>query len=464
MESKDRGSDLKKFGYEESLNRVLKLKSLVFYGFAYMMPLTIFTSYGIVQQITHGMLAVAYAICTIAMTFTGISYMRMVKVYPVAGSVYSYAQRSINPYIGFLGGWAILMDYLLMPILCYVCAAIYLQTLFPGLPTALIVIVLILAMSVISFVGIQMTSIVNNVMVILQCVFVVALLIFICRWLSGGNGAGTFIDLDALFNSKEFAKSDVGWGALFTGASVLAISFLGFDAVTTVAEEAIEPEKNVGRAILIICVGAGILFVIQSYMYQLAWPEGWNSFKDVDSAAFELVARVAGDTMSYIFSAAYVVGCLGTALASQTSATRILFGMGRDGVLPKKFFAHVNKKYQTPTYNIILIAIISLPAMFVSLDFIISIINFGALAGFVLVNLSVIGCYFIKKKQRRGIGNKIRYLIIPAVGAAICGLVWMSLATTSKILGFIWLAVGIIYLAATTDFFRKLPPDLKMEE
>lgn len=464
MDSKEKGSDLKKFGYEESLNRVLKLKSLVFYGFAYMMPLTIFTSYGIVQQVTHGMLAIAYAICTIAMTFTGISYMRMVKVYPVAGSVYSYAQRSINPYIGFLGGWAILMDYLLMPILCYVCAAIYLQTLFPGLPTALIVIVLIIAMSVISFVGIQMTSIVNNIMVILQCVFVVALLILICRWLSGGNGAGTFIDLSALFNSQEFEKSDVGWGALFTGASVLAISFLGFDAVTTVAEEAIEPEKNVGRAILIICVGAGVLFVIQSYMYQLAWPEGWNSFKEVDSAAFELVARVAGDTMSYIFSAAYVVGCLGTALASQTSATRILFGMGRDGVLPKKFFAHVNEKYQTPTYNIILIAIISLPAMFVSLDFIISIINFGALAGFVLVNLSVIGCYFIKKKQRRGIGNKIRYLIVPAAGAAICGLVWMSLATTSKILGFIWLAAGIIYLAVTTNFFRKLPPDLKMEE
>ena len=118
MEDKVKVSDLGKYGYEQSLNRVLKLKSLVFYGFAYMMPLTIFTSYGIVQQATHGMLALAYVICTIAMTFTGISYMRMVKVYPMAGSVYSYAQRSINPHIGFLGGWAILMDYLLMPKMC----------------------------------------------------------------------------------------------------------------------------------------------------------------------------------------------------------------------------------------------------------------------------------------------------------------------------------------------------------
>ena len=455
---------LERYGYEQSLRRVLRLKSLIFYGFAYMMPLTIFTSYGIVQQITHGMLALAYVVCTIAMVFTATSYMQMVKVYPMAGSVYSYAQRSINPYVGFLGGWAILMDYLLMPILCYVCAAIYLKTIFPGIPTAVIVIVLILGMSAVSFVGIQMTSIVNNTLVILQCIFVLAFLMFVFDWIYKGNGEGTFISVKAFFNSYEFRQEGVGIGALFAGASVLAISFLGFDAVTTVAEETIEPEKMIGRAILIICIGAGSLFVFESYMYQLAWPEGWQVFKDADSAAFELVERVAGGTVGYIFSAAYVIGCIGTALAAQTSATRILFGMGRDGMLPKKFFAYVNKKFQTPTYNISLIAVLCLPAMFISLVFIISISNFGALMGFVLVNLSVIGCYFVKKKKRSGVANKIQYLVVPFAGAVICGCVWMSLDAASKILGFIWMTVGIVYLAATTGFFRKLPPDLKLEE
>lgn len=463
-EGRNKNIDLKKYGYEESLNRVLKLKSLVLYGFAYMMPLTLFTSYGIVQEVTHGMLAFAYLICTLAMVFTGLSYMQMVKVYPMAGSVYSYAQRSINPHIGFLGGWTILMDYLLMPILCYVCAAIYLQTLFPQLPTALIVIVLVVAMAIVNYVGIKMTSIVNNTLVILQFIFLIAFLMFVFNWLSKGNGAGTFVSVDAFFNSYEFGQEGVGWSALFSGASILAISFLGFDAVTTVAEEAIQPEKNIGRAILIICIGAGALFVFEAYMYQLAWPEGWKAFVDVDSAAFELVGRVAGDTMGYIFSAAYVVGCVGTALASQTSATRILFGMGRDGVLPKKIFAHVNEKHQTPTYNIIIIALISLLAMFVSLDFIISIINFGALTGFVLVNLSVIGCYFVRKKKRRGMKNIVSYLILPLLGACICAAVWLGLDSSSKILGFIWLFVGVVYLAITTNFFRKLPPDLKLEE
>lgn len=464
MNGSEMSSTLEKYGYEQSLKRVLKLKSLVFYGLAYMMPLTIFTSYGIVQQITHGMLAFAYAVCTIAMVFTGISYMQMVKVYPMAGSVYSYAQRSINPHVGFMGGWAILMDYLLMPILCYVAAAIYLQTIFPSLSTIAIVVVLIIAMSVVSFIGIRLTSIVNNVMVILQLIFLIAFLFFVFDWIGKGNGEGTFISVAAFFNSHEFAQEGMGIGAIFAGASILAISFLGFDAVTTVAEETFEPEKNIGRAILIICFGAGLAFVIQSYLYQLAWPLGWTMFESADSAAFELVGMIAGNAMSYIFSAAYVVGCIGTALAAQTSATRILFGMGRDGVLPKKFFAHVNKRFQTPTYNIILLAIISIPATFVSLNFIISIINFGALTGFILVNLSVIGCYFVKKKQRSGLANIVRYLILPLIGAGICGTIWLSLDVHSKTLGFAWLLIGIVYLAITTNFFRKLPPDLKLEE
>jgi amino acid transporter len=454
---------LEKYGYEQTLKRVLPLKSLVFYGLAYMMPLTIFTSYGIVQEITHGMLAFAYVICTIAMVFTGLSYMRMVQKYPIAGSVYSYAQRSINPHVGFMGGWAILMDYLLMPILCYVAAAIYLQTILPSLPTVGIVIFLIIAISCVSFVGIKMTSLVNNGLVLIQLVFLVAFLFFIFDWIGKGNGAGTFVSVDAFFNSYEFDKDGVGVAALFAGASILAISFLGFDAVTTVAEEAIEPEKNVGRAIVIICVGAGTLFVVQSYLYQLAWPEGWSVFMDVDSAAFELVEMIAGGAMSYIFSAVYVIGCIGTALASQTSATRILFGMGRDGALPK-FFSHVNKRFKTPSYNILLLAVLSLPATFISLDFIISIINFGALTGFILVNLSVIGCYFVKMKLRSGVGNIVKYLLLPMAGAIFCASIWISLDSHSKTLGFIWLGVGLVYLAISTNFFRKLPPDLKLED
>jgi putrescine importer len=150
-------------------------------------------------------------------------------------------------------------------------------------------------------------------------------------------------------------------------------------------------------------------------------------------------------------------------MASQASASRILFGMGRDGALPKKIFAYVHPKHKTPVFNIFIIGAISLVGIKLSLAAAASLINFGALAGFTLVNVSVIFYYFIKKKQRSGWGF-IKYLLLPLGGAAVCLAIWISLDANSKILGFSWLAVGIVYLAATTSFFRKLPPDLKMEE
>lgn len=454
---------LEKFGYKQSLKRVLSVKSLIFYGLAYMMPLTLFTSYGIVTQMTHGMLALAYLVATIGIVFTALSYRQMVKDYPVAGSAYSYVQRSINPHIGFLSGGAILMYYLLMPILCYVCAAIYLQTLFPSWKTWIIVVVLVAVVTLVSYIGMKMTSIVNNALVILQLIFVVALVIYTFKWISAGNGTGTFFALESFFNHDEFHDGNVGWSAIFTGSSVLAISFLGFDAVTTVAEETLEPEKNIGKAIVIICIGAGALSIFEAYLYQLAWPSVWNEFKVVDSAAFELVEKIAGTTMSYLFSSAYVIGSLGTALASQISASRILFGMGRDNVLPKRIFAHVNVRFQTPTYNILILAAISLAAAKLSLATTISLINFGALTGFILVNLSVISHYYIRKNQRTGI-SVLNYLVLPLCGAVACFTIRISLDVHSKMLGFIWLAVGTSYLAITTRFFTQLPPELDLSE
>ena len=255
----------------------------------------------------------------------------------------------------------------------------------------------------------------------------------------------------------------MGWGIILSGASILALSFLGFDAITTVSEEAINPEKNVGIAIMVTCVGAGIMFIIVSYMMQLSWPMGWKEFHSVDSGALELIVKVAGSVMGYLFTATYCIGCLACAMASQSSAARILFGMGRDGALPKKFFGYINPKHQTPTYNVILVGVISLSALFMSLGVACSLINFGALAGFTLVNISVIAHYFIKLKQRTGVGI-IKYLIVPVIGASVCFIIWINLDIHSKILGFSWLAVGIVYLVATTNFFKKLPPEMKLSE
>lgn len=454
-------AELEKFGYEQSLSRVLPLSSLIFYGLAYLCPVTIFSTYGLVSNMTHGMLSLTYAVATLAMILTALSYSHMVKAYPVAGSVYSYVQRSINPHLGFLAGWAILMDYLLLPMINYLLAAIFLAPVFPGVPAWVWIVGYIIFVTIVNYFGIQVTAWVNNGLIIIQAVFVLAFLLFVIKWISTGNGAATFFDMNAFINNQEL--SSIGFGTILTGASILALSFLGFDAVTTVSEEAINPEKNVGKAIIITCLGAGIYFIIVAYLCQLAWPNAWFEFESVDSGAYELIGKIAGSVMAYLFTAVYCIGCLASAMASQASASRILFGMGRDGALPKKIFAYIHPKHKTPVFNIFIIGAISLVGIKLSLAAAASLINFGALAGFALVNFSVIAHYFIKKKQRSGWGF-IKYLLLPLGGAAVCLAIWISLDVNSKILGFSWLAVGIVYLAATTNFFRRLPPDLKMEE
>jgi len=455
-------TNLENFGYEQSLKRVMPLGSVILYGLAYMAPGTIFGTYGLVTHMTHGMLSITYAVALLAMLFTALSYSQMVKAFPVAGSAYSYVQRSIHPHIGFLAGWAILMDYMLIPMLNYIIASLFLQTVFPGVPTWIWIMGMLVTVTLVNYMGIQMTAWANNTLVALQFVFIAALLIFIIKWLIGGNGTATFFDWNAFFNVVEFNQPGMGPGVLFTGASILALSFLGFDAVTTIVEEAIEPEKNVGRAILIICVGAGGFFIFLSYFFQLAWPTAWKDFSSVDTGAYEFIVRVAGSIMGYLFTAIIVIGTLASALASQASASRILFGMGRDGVLPNKFFGYVNSTHQSPTNNILLISAISLVALVLNLGTAVSLVNFGALAGFTLVNLSVVFHYFIRNKKRAPF-ETIKYLIFPCIGALICAKIWLSLAINSKILGFTWLTIGVVYLAITTNFFSKLPLDLELE-
>ena len=451
---------LQKYGYHQELKRVLTLGSLIYYGLAYLVPLTIFTTFGLVTTMTHGMLSLTYAVATVAMTFTALSYAEMVKAYPMSGSAYTYVHRSINPHIGFLSGWTILLDYMLLPMLNYLVAALFLVAAIPGIPGWAWIIFFIVIVTVVNYFGIQVTSWVNSGLIWIQIIFLAALMIFVLRYIT--STGGMLIDYTAFYNSIEFVKPGMGWTTILGGASILALSFLGFDAVSTVSEEAINPEKNVGKAIIITCVGAGVVFIVVTYFLQIAWPNAWNELQSADTGAYELINKVAGSFMGYVFTAAYCVGCLASAIASQASASRILFGMGRDKILPAKFFAHLDPKHKTPVYNIFLIAVISLTALFLSLGTAASLINFGALIGFTMVNLSVIAHYFIRNKQRAP-KDLFRYLIAPACGAIICFAIWFNLDVNSKMLGFSWLALGIVYLAIKTSFFRKLPPEMTIE-
>ena len=457
------GGNLDKFHYKQELNRVMKLPSVVFFGIAYMAPITIFSTYGLVCGMTHGMLALTYTVATLAMMFTALSYRHMVRAFPIAGSVYTYTQRSINPHIGFMAGWGILLDYILLPMFNYVTLSLYMNILIPQIPTTAWIAVFIVIVTVVNLFGMNFTKIFNNTLIIIQLVFVVAVVIFSLKYIFGGGGLGTILDPSAFFNAEEFAKPEVGWATIFSGASILCMSFLGFDSVTTIAEETVEPEKTIGRALLITCFAAGGSFIVMSYIMQSAWPEAWFSFENPDSGAYEYMFHVLGNVVALIFCAMMVIGATASAVASQASAVRILFRMGRDGLLPKKVFGYVNKKTKIPSINVIIVAVISLSAMILDLSAAASLVNFGALLGFVMVNLSVIAHYFIKGKRRKG-ADIIKFLICPIIGAVICAVLWINLDSLSKTLGILWLVLGFIALAISTKFFRSLPPDMNLSE
>src|ERR1700754_3285935 len=300
---------------EGQLKRALGVPALVLFGMVYMVPLTVFTTYGIVTQMTGGRLSVAYLVTLAAMVFTARSYARMSAAYPVAGSAYTYTQRSFGAPIGFLAGWSLLLDSLSLPMLNYLVIAIYLNAAIPAIPPWVIVVVTIAIVTVLNIIGIVSVDRANFVIIAVQAIFIVVFIILACVTLTH---SGT-VDFMAPLRGDGTAQ---GFSPIVAVASILCLSFLGFDAVSTLSEEAKDPKKTVPRAIMIATVASGLIFIGLSYVSQLAFPS--NAFADVDAGSTDVMLAAGGQFLNIFFTAAYVAGCIGSALTSQASAAPIL--------------------------------------------------------------------------------------------------------------------------------------------
>jgi putrescine importer len=439
---------------EGHLRRVLGVPSLVMFGLVYIVPLTVFTTYGIVTQTSGGRLSVAYLVTLAAMVFTARSYARMAAAYPVAGSTYAYTQRTFGPPIGFLAGWSLLLDYLFLPMLNYLVIGIYLNAAIPAIPAWLIILVTILIVTVLNIVGIVSVARANVLIIALQAVFIVVFIVLACVTLSG---SGT-VDLMAPLKGDGTAP---GLSPVLAGAAILCLSFLGFDAVSTLSEEANEPTRSVPRAIMIATITAGVMFVVLSYVSQLVFPS--NAFTDIDSGALDVMKTAGGQFLDTFFTAAYVAGALGSAITSQASVARILYAMGRDGILPRRVFGHIPVRFTTPTYAILVVSVISLAAIWIDLAQLASIVSFGALVAFSAVNLTVIKHYFIDAGDRGG-GGFANNVVLPLIGFGLTVWLWTSLSGFALVVGLIWLALGFVWLLMVTRGFTRPTPVLVMEE
>lgn len=439
-----------------TLKRSLSLKYVVFFGLAFMAPTTMFSTYGVTVTSTNGMIPTAYAFALITMLFTAYSYAQLVKAFPNAGAAYTFTQKSISPHMGFIVGWTIILDYVFSPMISALLNAIALNAIFPSIPMFVWIISFIIIITSVNILGIKLAANFNTILFFLQIFSFVLFLILSIKGLHAGKGVGT------LFSTVPFYDSEIKVPALLSIIPILCFSFLGFDAVTTLSEETKDPTKTLPRAIYLITLIGGFMFILGSYFLQLIFPE-FQSFKNPESAYIDIAMYVGGNIFTSIFNAIGLTAGFASAVASGASASRILYAMGREDVLPKKIFGYLSPKHRTPVFNILIIGVIALSALFLNLTSAISLINFGALFAFFFVNLSVISHYFFRKKQRSFKGT-IQYLIIPLIGTVLIGLLITKLDKHSLLLGGIWLLIGLIYLLNLTKMFRQLPPELGLEE
>lgn len=437
---------------DTSLRRVMGVPSLVIFGLAYMVPLTVFTTYGLVAATTGGHVPTAYLVTLVAMLFTAFSYAALVKAFPRAGSAYTYARRAFGGHVGFLTGWSLMIDYLLLPLINYVLMGIYLNAQLPGIPPWVFALAGVLLITGLNIVGITVVRNANLVLVGLQLVF--AAVFVVCAVLHVLQNPGVSL-LQPLYDAGLTLPG------LLAGAAMLALSFLGFDAISTLSEEARDAARTVPRAIVLTTIIGGLIFTVIAYVSTLVIPEVAD-IENPDAAANQIMELSAGRWLEVFFLVAYIAGCIAAALASQASVSRILFAMGRDGVLPR-FFARVSRRYQTPIGAAIFVGVVSLAALFADLNTVASLISFGALAAFSLVNLSVIK-HFLFDERRRGGAAILRYGVLPGLGFALTAWLWFSLSALALTVGLVWIGVGLVWLAVLTRGFRRRPPEVEFDD
>jgi putrescine importer len=448
---------------EPQLKRVLSLRDLVFYGIVLNQPVAAIGLFGLVSQISKGHMVTTLLFSMVAMLLTALSYGRMAALYPSAGSAYTYVSRGINSSLGFLAGWAMILCYLVIPMINTVFGVLSLQRLFPGLPYVVGVVIFMTAITLLNILGVRSSMKANKIMLYVMMVIILIFIVTAVRYILLTLGLDGLVDTKPLYNSETFS-----FNSLFAGTALVALTYVGFDGITTLAEDVKKPKRDIKLAILIVCLFTGLFSALQMYLAQQSAHSMWLggalsgnlSFYDripgehIETAFMTVCAQVGGSLLFNAMTVTMVIACLGSGLAGQLGAARLLYGMGKDGIIPKKFFSHLGPKYNSPVYNLLTIGVLAVVgALLLNYQKVAELINFAALIAFMGVNAAAINRLYFKSSVHRR--NLLTDLVIPAMGFLFCLWIWMNLPLNSKIIGGIWFLAGIIYLAITTKGFQK---------
>ncbi|MDR2301960.1 MAG: APC family permease [Deltaproteobacteria bacterium] len=445
---------LEEFGYKPQLRRVLSMWDLTVYGLLFMVIIAPHSIYGFVNADSQGMAPLVYLIGFCAMFFTALSYCCMAKRFPIAGSVYSYVQHGINPHVGFVVGWLILLDYVFVPALLYLIVAGWCEALFPQIPFVFWIVFFIVVNTYINIRGIQMTAMTDFVFFIVEIGIVLAIVIGGLMYVLGDGGGAGRLTIDPFYKPGVINLTFIA-----TACSIAALNFLGFDGISTLAEETRNPGRNVSGAILISLFIIGAVFLAQTYVAGLIEPN-WEAVKP-ETAFFDIMEKAMGTGFKILLLVVNILAVgIANTLNAQAACSRVLFSMSRDGLLPK-FLSKIHPKYQTPYAGVTFIGVLSLAcAMIFTVDGLARLVNFGAISSFVVLNISVIRYFFFIEKNQDLYGL-VRYLLCPIIGSAILLYVWTGFDALTQIVGFSWLAIGLVIGYVKSKGYKEVPDAFK---
>jgi len=440
------------------LRRTLTLWDLIFYGIVLIQPIAPVPLYGVAQKLSDGHFVTIIIIALFAMLITAVSYGRMGALYPTAGSAYTYVGKGLNPHLGFLAGWAMILDYLLQPLINTVWISTALHARYvPQVPFVVWALLIAGIMTVLNLIGVKASATANKVLLAIMSVVVVAFIVLALKFLYGGQGWAGLFSLQPIYDPKTFDSHKI-----LTATSFAALTYIGFDGVTTLAEDVENPKRNVLLAVVLTCIFAGVCSGVEAYLGARVWPD-WQSFPNLETAFMDICSRVSGKLLFNSMGFILIVAAFGSGLTGTLGAARLLFGMGRDNVLPKKFFGKLKPGTSTPTNNILLIGGLAFLGA-VLLNYIGSayehageLLNFGAFLAFMGVNFACFWQFSVISKKTGEKRKLLRDAILPLLGFAFCALIWFNLNVIAKTVGGIWFAIGILYVGSKTNWFRSKP-------
>ena len=440
------------------LRRVLTLWDLIFYGIVLIMPIAPVPMFGVAQVLSQGHFVTTILIAMLAMMLTAVSYGRMATLYPTAGSAYTYVGRGLNPHLGFLTGWAMFLDYLIQPLLNGIYGALTIQRFFPFVPYAALAAAFVGTMTLLNLRGIRATARANIVLLSIMCTVIGVFIVLAVRYLFRLEGWHGVFSIRPFYDPKTFNPRTI-----WTATSFAALTYIGFDGVTTLAEDVENPKRNVLLATVLVCLFTGIVGGLEVYLGQRVWPD-FRSFLNAETAFMDVTRRVGGLLLFQALGIVLILASVGAGLTGQVGAARLLFGMGRDNVLPRKLFAYLDPKRNTPTRNIWLIGVVAyIGTLLITYEQAAEILNFGAFLAFMGVNLATFWQFAIVQQP----GRRRRWfadVVMPLIGFVFCLWIWLGLKLPAKIVGGIWFIAGLIYCAIKTRGFRERPVMIDFSE